>query len=249
MTDDEIGRLFDIFSQSDTSTSRRFGGSGLGLTISKRLAGMLGGDITVTSTPGKGSTFSTTVATGPLDGVPLVEPPGEAALAARPSKRTAAEPVIRLDCRILLAEDGPDNQRLMSLFLNSAGAHVELAENGQVALAKALDCSPEQTTAGCQQRREPFDVVLMDMQMPVMDGYEATRRLRAAGYTGPIIAVTAHAMNDDRRKCLDAGCDDYLTKPLDRHELLDIVAKHVRPAGEPAGTAASAAAVHEEPPH
>jgi len=216
MTEEEVDKLFQPFTQADSSMTRRFAGSGLGLAISKRLAGMLGGDITVTSTPQKGSTFSVTVGTGPLAGVPMLEGPTDAAAARVQSAQPMAKPQPKLDCRVLLAEDGFDNRRLISLLLEKAGADVVVAENGQIAVEKTLAAA------------SPFDVILMDMQMPIMNGYTATRELRSKGYTGPIIALTAQAMSGDRQKCLDAGCDDYLSKPIDRHKLSGMVAQYAR---------------------
>ena len=121
------------------------------------------------------------------------------------------------DRRVLLAEDGPDSQRLIAFILRKAGAAVTVADNGQVALELGLRA---------QSLGRPFDVVLMDMQMPVMDGYRATRRLREQGYRGTIVALTAHAMAGDREKGLQAGCDDFATKPIDRHELVAMVRKY-----------------------
>ena len=205
MSEEQIGLLFRPFSQVDGSASRRFGGTGLGLAISKRMAEMLGGDIVVRSGPDQGSTFSLSIAIGQRGG-----------LIASPSKRimtlAASKPLPqKLACRILLAEDGPDNQRLIAFLLRKAGAEVELAENGQIAIDLAL---------AAKQSGNPFDVILMDMQMPVMDGYEATQNLRSAGCTEPIIALTAHAMSGDRQKCIDAGCDGYITKPIDAKKLV-----------------------------
>ncbi len=211
MTKEHLGMLFQPFTQVDSTPRRRFGGSGLGLAISRRLARMLGGDLTVASVLGKGTTFSASIQAKAIH-----EPSRPPALSAATEKHGAAasDTLPRLDCRVLLVEDGPDNQRLVAFLLKNAGAEVVLADNGQIAVQKAL--SPQ----------NQLDVILMDMQMPVMDGYEATKALRSAGCDAPIIALTAHAMRHDRQKCLDAGCDDYLAKPIDRATLLQTVAKH-----------------------
>jgi PAS domain S-box-containing protein len=221
MTAEGVQDLFQPFHQADASTSRKFGGTGLGLAISKRLATLLRGDITVSSQLGKGSTFTLTVDPGPLSDVAFHDHPAES-LAPPASPSAISSPVPALDCRILLAEDGADNKRLIAFVLSKAGAEVTAVENGQEALEAALATFPNGERR--EDGPEAFDVILMDMQMPVMDGYEATRRLRASGYAGPIIALTAHAMADDRQKCLEAGCDDYVTKPIDRVKLVGMIA-------------------------
>jgi CheY-like chemotaxis protein len=195
MTEEQLARLFQPFQQADDSMARRFGGTGLGLAICQRLVKLLGGEILVSSRAGVGTSFVITIAaeksTAPHDTPSLA------------GASVGHDPLAGL--RILLAEDGPDNQRLISVLLRRAGAEVTIAADGQMAYDKASDA---------WQRGEPFDVILMDMQMPILDGYEATRRLRKIGYRFPIIALTAHAMVEDRQICLDAGCDDHATKPL-----------------------------------
>jgi PAS domain S-box-containing protein len=219
MTPEQIGRLFQPFTQADTSTTRKFGGTGLGLTITKRLAEMLGGNITAESEVGKGSTFRVIIATGALQGTKMMTgPPSESSsnqsqdFVQEPTPQASEQPGTLQ--RILLAEDGPDNQRLISFILKKAGYEVTVAENGQVTYDMAMEACDKET---------PFDVILMDMQMPVLDGYDATRQLRIAGYTRPIAALTAHAMASDREKCLAAGCDEFATKPIDRQRLLETI--------------------------
>jgi CheY-like chemotaxis protein len=226
MDTSELARVFEPFVQADGTANRKFGGTGLGLTIGKRLAETLGGDLTVESQPGCGSTFRLTIPTGPLDGIPMLDDPAEAFVAEHREVEVQEASQHRLEGRVLLAEDGPDNQRLMAFLLRRAGADVTIAENGELAVEML-----QSATHGAQSPDSAqdcgFDIILMDMQMPVMDGYEATRRLREAGYGGPVIAVTAHATKDDRRQCLEAGCDDYLAKPIQREVLLALVQKHL----------------------
>ncbi len=211
MSPEQAERLFRPFTQADASTTRRFGGTGLGLAISRRLAELLGGDIVLVETrPGAGSRFRLTVRTGSLEGVPMrTDPQIPTAPAAPAPPPEAAEGRGALEgCTVLLAEDGPDNQRIIRHFLERAGARVIVVENGRVAVDTVADL------------RGSVDVVLMDMQMPEMDGYEATATLRRRGHRGPIIALTAHAMSTDRQRCIEAGCDEYLTKPVDRKRLV-----------------------------
>ena len=222
----ELARLFRPFSQADATTTRRFGGSGLGLVISKKLVELLGGEISVSSTIGKGTTFVATVTAGVIDQGCLRLPevnwpvrPGS----PEPSKTAVSDALCDAlgpaltGVRILLAEDGHDNQRLITFYLRKAGAEVTIVDNGRQAV-QALTIggdleSPVRDPA-------PFDVVLMDMQMPELDGYMAAAQLRALGCRTPIVALTAHAMLGDREKCEAAGCDDYVTKPIEKQTLI-----------------------------
>ncbi|MFT3686180.1 MAG: ATP-binding protein [Phycisphaerales bacterium] len=206
----QITHLFQPFSQGDGTMARRFGGTGLGLAISRRLAQMLGGDVTVTSRSGEGSTFTFTLATGDLTGIPMIEDAEEAIVSERETPNDAP---VCLSGRVLLAEDGPDNQRLLSLLLTRAGAEVVIAENGRAAI---------ETVEAAVALGRPFGLILMDMQMPEVDGYTAAARLRSQGVQTPIVALTAHAMNDDRKRCIAAGCDDYASKPIERRKLLTL---------------------------
>jgi PAS domain S-box-containing protein len=214
MSKDELGRLFRPFVQADPSTTRKFGGTGLGLTISKRFADLLGGDLIVESHVGKGSTFTVTLRVGALAGVRMWQP----AVGSRETPTLvpprSPERMPRLSCRVLIAEDGVDNQRLLSFLLRKAGAEVVVVDNGLVAMERAL---------AAEKERNPFEVILMDMQMPVMDGYTSTSKLRAAGYNGVIIALTAHSMAGDRERCLKSGCDDYATKPIHGATLISLI--------------------------
>lgn len=219
MNREQIEGLFQPFVQADTSMSRRFGGTGLGLTISKRFANLLGGTITVQSEPDKGSTFKVTI-TAPASEdsrrvTKLSDPaPTDVAFGQKRVGEKALDGI-----RILLVEDGPDNQRLISFLLRKAGAIVDIAADGLVGHNATLDG---------ESSGEGYDVILMDMQMPVMDGYTATTKLREAGFEKPIIALTAHAMTHDRRKCLEAGCADFATKPIEHQKLIETILRQTR---------------------
>ncbi|MEZ4266200.1 MAG: ATP-binding protein [Myxococcota bacterium] len=227
MSEDQIEGIFAPFTQADQTMTRRYGGTGLGLAISRSLTEALGGHISVTSVPEGGSIFRVELPLGPLGDVPMIVAPS-------PTLWGPPEPeariTIRLYGRVLLAEDGTDNRRLISAVLRQAGARVDYVENGAEAVRRVLEAN----AAGA-----PYHVVLMDMQMPVLDGYAATRQLREAGYTGAIVALTAHATTEDRQRCLNAGCDDYASKPVARAELLGVVARYSAEAGAVGGPEAA----------
>ncbi len=203
---EQIDRIFRPFEQADASTARRFGGSGLGLDISRRLARMLGGEITVRSTPGRGSTFSLEVSTGPLAGVPMID--------ALAGARSGAVPGAARPIRVLLAEDGVDTQRLVRHHLERDGMRVETATSGREAVEMAL---------AARRHGAPFDVVLMDLELPEMDGVEATRALREGGYHGAVVALTAHADGPARERFDGIGVDAILPKPIDRARLIQAI--------------------------
>jgi len=215
MTSQQSQTLFHAFEQADSTVTRKHGGTGLGLTISRRLAKLMGGDVILLRTElGKGSCFRLTLPMIPVVGsimVQRIEARAISMVDTRPEK-------ISVHGRILLAEDGLDNQRLLSFMLKTAGATVDVADDGQIALLMFEKAN---------ELNVPYDLLLTDMQMPVMDGYLLARTLRSRGVKMPIVALTAHALAEDRQKCLDAGCDDYLSKPIDKHSLLIACAKWI----------------------
>jgi signal transduction histidine kinase/DNA-binding response OmpR family regulator len=218
--------LFQPFEQGDTSITRQYGGSGLGLAISQHFARALEGDIVAASEPGRGSTFTITVGTDSLIDAAIQERPEE----AMEAQDNFAGPRVRISGSVLVAEDGIDNQALIAAKLRETGLTVEIAPNGQIACEKAT---------AAVERKAPFDLILMDVQMPVMDGFTATLQLRGKGYRGPIIALTANAMDRDRSKCLSAGCNDFVTKPINMEMLFKAIGRYlkvVQVAQEPALT-------------
>jgi CheY-like chemotaxis protein len=206
--DEQRSRLFQPFVQADNSTSRKFGGTGLGLALSRRLARALGGDVRIESSSEKGSEFVVHFDAEIAD---------QQAEPAKMEKATTAgeAKVKRLEnMNILVVDDSPDNRTLMSLLLRREGAVVAEAADGEEAVNKALNGD--------------FAIVLMDIQMPEMDGYTALATLRKQDYTRPIVALTAHAMVEERRRTAAAGFNDHVTKPVDQNALVKAILDLVR---------------------
>ena len=231
---DKVDSVFEPFVQADSSVNRRFGGTGLGLAISRRFARALGGDIVASSRPGAGSTFRVTIATGPLDGVAMVD---ATTLCAGVEAETAVETarwVMPPAAKVLVVDDGAENRELVVTVLGEAGLRPDEAENGQIAVDMA------EATA--------YDLILMDMQMPVMDGFTATRTLRERGFETPIVALTANAMHGFEHTLQAAGCTGYLTKPVDIDALLTLVGEVLGGRRDQAAAAPPAAAVADGRP-
>ena len=230
---DRIGDLFQPFTQVDGSASREYGGTGLGLAISKRLAEALGGRIEVASELGKWSTFTLSIDAGEREGVPVLQTlpadvPADVPAVEQPDSESHGPTI---EGRVLLAEDVPDIQKVIAQVLQRFGLIVDVAKDGRV----ACDMAERSKAEG-----SPYGLILMDIQMAEMNGYEATRWLRQHGWKGPIVALTAHAMVGDREKGLAAGCDDYITKPVTAAGLRDILLRTMGRAVAAAGSVGTA---------
>ena len=213
--EDRQQAIFDSFTQADGSTTRKYGGTGLGLSVTQKLTELLGGELVLTSEPGKGSIFSLSVPTGmDIAEQPLLD--RNNVLNQEEDEPMNAE-TTQFSGKVLVVDDVESNQLLMGILLSDLGVDIVIAKDGNQAVQMALS--------------EPCDLVLMDIQMPFINGYEATRTLRMQDYKTPIVALTANAMKDDEKKCLEAGCNGYLTKPVDSEKLAQILAKHL-PAAE-----------------
>ncbi len=209
-----IGQIFNKFTQADSSNTRKFGGTGLGLYITRQLAELMGGSIQVESTRGKGSVFHLLLPLV-LEPQPISElpaPVGPAEKEVKPVTPPAAREGPFKSLAILLAEDNKINQKLIAAILKKAGHKLDIVENGRAAVESV--------------KADRYDLVLMDVQMPEMNGLDATKAIRAAGILDlPVIAMTASAFEKDRKMCLDAGMNDFISKPLKRAELMEVISK------------------------
>lgn len=212
--EDKVGSIFESFTQVDGAMSRKHGGTGLGLAITRKLCELMGGQLSVTSKVNEGSLFTILVPAGieKLDDNTAVW--NKYQVIDELNELSQNEKGMNMcNGKILVAEDNPSNQKLITILLRKIGLEVTIAEDGQKAVEK---CDAE-----------TFDIILMDMQMPNMNGYEATHQLRSQGVTTPIIAVTANAMMGDEEKCLEAGCNGYISKPIDRNKLTEVINQHL----------------------
>jgi CheY-like chemotaxis protein/HPt (histidine-containing phosphotransfer) domain-containing protein len=215
MVSEELNVIFDSFTQVDGSATRSAGGTGLGLAITKKLVNLLDGSVTVTSTKDEGSVFTLMVPSNVnISEQPVMDKYSFVNKMELGDSNTSAAQII-FSGRALIVEDSKANQQLIGILLKKLGFEIEIAENGK----EAVDIVAQ----------NQFDLVLMDMQMPVMNGYEATRIFREKGIDTPIIAITANAMKGDKEKCIQAGCDHYLPKPIDRKELIKIIEIYIEP--------------------
>lgn len=199
MDDTAIEKLFKPFVQADSSITRKFGGTGLGFTISKQLALLLGGDIKVSSTPNKGSTFTVTLPIGSIKTDENID------------NKHSHSKVPQKNLEVMVAEDSPANQMVIKLMLSNLGHKVHIVPNG----VKAIEF--------VETNQEKLDVIFMDISMPEMDGLAATKILREKGVTLPIIALTAHAMTTDKDKCLAAGMNKFVAKPIRAKDIQEIL--------------------------
>ncbi|MGD8925411.1 MAG: ATP-binding protein [Thioalkalispiraceae bacterium] len=212
MTPQQIKHIFKPFKQADSSTSRRFGGTGLGLSLSAKLAGLLGGKLLVESEPGQGSEFQFILELSNSDVGQVVLKESESKVAV--NKKQTEENMPALMGSVLLVDDSEMNQQLLGAYLTKMGVELTIADNGESAVSLA--------------QQNNFDLIYMDMQMPVMSGEDAVRKLRELNYTKPIIMLTANATLDDRNLCKEAGSDDFLTKPVTRQKLYEVTARYLR---------------------
>lgn len=222
LTPEDAEKIFQPFSQAESSIKRRFGGTGLGLTISRKLARLLGGEVElVASSPAMGSTFIVKIDPGTVDRTMLIEPK-EMARPHEVRETNSENPEVLKGINVLVVDDVVDNRKLIRRFLELAGAKVEVATNGLEAIETAV--------------KNFYDVIVMDIQMPELDGYGATARLRQQNYTRPIIALTAHAMKEEMERCLKVGFNQYLSKPVLRHDLITQILRLSQEAAPPAVT-------------
>lgn len=232
MSQEQLEKIFKPFIQADSSTSRRFGGTGLGLSLSRQLATLLNGQLTVSSEKGKGSMFTFSIRLDEKDNEALINSLDEARLTAD-DVSTNVPTRKQLKGDVLLAEDNITNQELIRMYLEKMGARVTCADNGAIAVSLA------------QQHK--YDLIFMDMQMPVMSGIDAVLHLRKMNYNGPIVMLTANVTSDDKARCLEAGANEFVTKPIVRQALFETTGRYLENREAAAHEPIYSALIHEEP--